>query len=817
MYVISFDNIKVFAEPGEILLEVAKRNGIYIPSLCYLKGIDPPKERCGLCIVEIEGEGIKRACEYRIEKSIKVYTNTPQIKEIRKQILESLVRNHYGDCKAPCHVPCPGGLNIQGYIGFIAKGEFKSALSLIKEKLPLPAVVGRVCPRFCEPVCRRALIDEPIAINNLKRFVADYGLKHGEILPEVKPLNGKRVAIIGAGPCGLSCAYFLRLEGFKVTIFDREPEPGGLLRYGIPTYKLPREVLSKEIENIFKLGEIEFQGGKEWGRDFNLKELFSQGFDAIFIATGVRKEKFWGAKGEKLALSGIEFLYKFNKGELDTKPFQNKKVVILGCSYTAIETARVLRRFNSEVTLIYPRSRVEVTVPQREIGYAEKEGVKFLFVTAPVEISKNGERFLLKLAKTILTEKREVVVLPETEFTFEADFVFRAWGETASDEFRNFGELESQLEVKEDGFIKVDGYLRTSVKGVFAGGDFVHGPKTVIQAVASGRKAAQSIKYFMEGKTPPKPFFTIKFDFSRGKRPEEIDSKFLELFPPEKRRRLKERPPEERIKDFDEVVEGFTEEEAIAEANRCLRCGCLGIHKCEFREILIKENIGVSKATRRMKYLINREHPFIEVDINKCIACQRCVRICVHNAIDFKIINKGTPYEYITFSFKDNCTNCGNCVDVCPTGALIKKDLVVPYNRKDARAVKSVCGYCGTGCNLTVWVKNGSILEITPRDEHPNHGSACVKGRFGFTFYKHPDRLKKPLLRKSLREDFKEVSWDEALDFVAEKLLEIKEKYGGNSIGFLTSSQISNEENYLLQKIARVIFETNNVDCSARV
>jgi formate dehydrogenase major subunit len=817
MPLVNFDGKKeVEAQKGELLLEVAKRSGVYIPSLCYLKGAKPASNPCGLCIVEIEGEGIKRACEYRVEKDIKVFTQTEEIKKIRRTILENLVRNHYGDCKAPCHVPCPGGLNIQGYIGFIAKGDFKSALALIKEKLPFPAVVGRVCPRFCEAVCRRVLVDEPVAINNLKRFVADYGLKHGEIQPEVKPLNGKKVAIVGAGPSGLSCAYFLRLEGFEVTIFDKEKEPGGLLRYGIPNFKLPRDILKKEIKNVLKLG-IEFRGEKEWGKDFSLKDLFAEGFSAVFLAIGVRKEKLWGFPGEDLALSGIEFLYRFNKEELPLENFRRKRVIILGCSYTAIEIARILRRLNSDVWVVFPRSRIEISIPHREIDYAEKEGVNFVFVTLPLELRKKGEGYEIKLGKSMLSENREVVVIPGSEFNIEVDYVIRAWGETVDSSFKEFGELEARLEVKEDGFIKVGTDFQTSIPGVFAGGDFVYGSKTVIQAVSSGRRAAESIKYYLEGKKKPKPFITVKFDFSRGKRPEDIDSRFLELFPTAERSRLKERPPEERIKDFDEITIGLTEEEAIAEAKRCLKCGCLGIHKCEFREILIKENVPAFNSSKRMKYLINTEHPFIVVDLNKCIACERCVRICVHSAIDFKIINKGTPYEFISFSFKENCTNCGNCVDVCPTGALTKKDLLVPYTRDSAKPVKSVCGYCGTGCNLTVWVKNNTILEITGSDTAPNYGSLCVKGRFGFEFYKHKERLKKPLLREQREEEFKEVDWETALSYVAERLSEIREKYGAGSIGFLTSSQISNEESYLLQKIARVIFKTNNVDSAARV
>lgn len=814
---IKINQKELLVEGGTNLLEVARRVGIYIPSLCFLKEKHPPRHPCGLCVVKIEGEGIVRSCEYRVDKEIIVETEALEVKEIRKRILENLIANHYGDCKAPCHTPCPGGLNIQGYIGFIAKGDFKASLALIKEKLPLPACVGRVCPRFCEPVCRRTLVDQAVAINNLKRFVADYCYEHGELPIELPELNEIKVAVIGAGPAGLSCAYFLRLKGYKVTIFDQEEEPGGLLRYAIPSFKLPKEVVRRETQNILNLG-IEFKGGSAWGKDFTLKDLKEKGYQAIFIAVGARKEKFFGFGGEELAESGLEFLFKFNKGELNLSLYRNKRCAILGCSYTAVELARILRRLESEVVIYYPRSRMEVSVPLREIGYAEREGVKFVYVTGPWELVKNNGGYKLTLVRTTLTEKKEIKPLLETAYEEVFDCVFRAWGELPFDEFKRFGELESHLDLTSEGFIKVHPQtLQTSVEGVFAGGDFVYGSKTVIQAVASGRKAAQVISAYLEKRPLEKAQITVKYDFSRGKRADEFDSNFLDLFAPEERAQLKERPPEQRIKDFEEVLIGLTPNEAVKEANRCLRCGCLGIHKCEFREIIIKEDLNVLKARKKIKYPIQKGHPLIEVDLNKCIVCEKCVRTCPYEAIFFKVVNKGKPTEYITFRFTEACVNCGSCVDVCPTGALSKRDLLVPYNRKEAKAIKSVCAYCGTGCNLTLWVKNGTILEVTGRELAPNYGFLCVKGRFGFEYYKSAERLIKPLIRKRLSEEFKAVSWEEALDFVAENLLKIKEKFGPQSLGFLCSARCSNEENYLMQKIARGIFKTNNVDNPARV
>jgi len=812
------DDREIVAYPGETILSACRRMGIEIPSLCYLLGYPSPERPCGLCVVEVEGQVIVRSCETEVKEGLKVYTNTPKVKEIRKHVLQGLVSNHYGDCKAPCHVPCPGGLNIQGYVGLIAKGDFKAALALIREKLPLPATVGRVCPRFCEPVCRRALVDSPVAINNLKRFVADYCYEHGEIPLEVKPSKGKRVAIIGSGPAGLSCAYFLRLNGYDVVIFDKEEKPGGMLRYGIPSFKLPKDVLDKEIATLLNLG-IEFRGGKIWGKDFTLSDLFADGFQAVFLAVGARKERLFGFDGEDLCESGLNFLVRFNKGDsaLCTE-FTGKRVAILGCSYTAVELARVLVRLSAKVDVYYPRARLEAPIPQREINYAEKEGVHFVFATAPLKLRKLSTSYELKLGRTIKTEKKEIRILEETAFAEEYEFVFRAWGEEPGADFLSYGELEAKLEVNPDGALKVDPTtLSTTVPGVFAGGDMLTGTRTVIQAVASGRKAAQAISSFLEERGRPRPVITVKFDFVRGKRAEDMDSNFLDQFAPQGRAHLKERASEERVKDFEEVLIGLTPDEAVQEAQRCLKCGCLGLSKCELRKYMIEEDVPAVNSRRKMKYPILRTHPLIEVDTNKCIACERCVRICPYSAIFLKVVDKGKPTEYITFRFTESCVSCGMCVDVCPTGALVKKNQPVPYERNQAKEVKSVCGYCAVGCNLTLVVKNGTILEVKGRNLPPNYGFTCVKGRFGFEYYRSSDRLTKPLIRESIKDDFREVDWDTALEFVAENLKRIKERYGSQALGFLCSARASNEENYLLQKIARGIFKTNNVDCPARV
>lgn len=498
--------------------------------------------------------------------------------------------NNNWECLAPCQATCPAQIDIPAYINLIAAGQYEDAVRKIKERNPLPLTCGRVCPHPCESNCRRGLFDEPVNINHLKRFAADYEMNSGQhIVPPLAAESGKKVAIIGGGPAGLSAAYYLRRLGHAVAIFEAMPKLGGMLRYGIPQYRLPKEILDWEIEGITNLG-VEVHLNKRLGVDFDFVQLREQGFEAIFIATGAWNSRDMGVDGENDldgVLPGTIFLTK--RGLNEETPV-GKRVVIIGGGNTAMDAARTSWRLGAEeVTLLYRRSRKEMPANDIEVVEAEKEGIKFKFLAAPTRLigDETGrvrqlEYITMELGEPDASGRRRPVPIEGSETTIDVDNVFSAIGQFSD---VSFVPAEGEDSFQMSRWKTIDGNkqtLQTSVHDVFVGGDTYTGPATAVEAIGAGRRAARSISQLLTGQpvvAPPDEF--------RGPVVDRVHPDELRALPREPRAKMPELEPEERHLNFEEVELGLPEEEARREAGRCLNCGlfCFGHGEVQLKKI----------------------------------------------------------------------------------------------------------------------------------------------------------------------------------------------------------------------------------------
>ena len=465
---------------------------------------------------------------------------------------------------SPCKIACPAHIPVQGYIALIAEGKFKEALQRVRDAgVPFVGTLGRVCYHPCESICKRAEWDEPIAICALKRFAYDAGSEQD--IPQPSPRQwDERVAIVGAGPAGLTAAYELLRHGYGVTVFDSLPVAGGMMAVGIPTYRLPREVLDHEIQYICSLGaEVRLNSpvGKDGGPSL---DSLRREYDAVFLAVGAHGSSKLGAPGEDLpgVFQALPFLRDLNLGrEVKT----GKKVAVIGGGNSAIDAARCALRLGAQVHLLYRRSRLEMPAAPHEVAAAEAEGVELTFLVAPTRVlEKDGkvagvECIRMELGEPDASGRRRPVPLPGSEFIVEVDTLIAAIGQNVESE--GFG-----LETKWDRVVVDPLTLETSLPGVFAGGDAVLGPASVVEAIGAGIEACESIDRFLRG-----------FDLRTGRqpsqpRPQDIIVEPLEQVRQAARLPMADLPPAERISGFLEVEQGFTTEQALAEAQRCLSC-----------------------------------------------------------------------------------------------------------------------------------------------------------------------------------------------------------------------------------------------------
>lgn len=513
------------------------------------------------------------ACEKACPKNILT------IKTMSERLLHF---NQEDDALAPCAQTCPAEINIPKYISQIKKGDYEGAVHTIRERNPLLLSCGRVCPHPCEDFCRRGIEDEPVSINQLKRFVADYEMNSGRRLPvSCAPPTGKKVAVIGGGPAGLSCAYFLRRLGHGVTIFDAMPKLGGMIRYGIPEYRLPKKVLEWEIEGILNLG-IESHTNVRLGRDFDIGSLISSGYDAIFLGIGAWKDYKLGVEGEDLkgCYTGIDFLTRFAKYQqsdsTESIPI-GRKCAVIGGGNTAIDCVRTLVRLGAEeVSIIYRRTRSEMPANMVEIEAAEHEGVKFNFLAAPVRVLGDEENnvkqleFLkMELGEPDASGRRRPVPIEGSETLIDVDMLVTAIGQGPDVFFtEEEGKRIADLNVTRWSTIDSDlEILQSNIPYIFTAGDAATGASLVVEAIGGGRRAARSIHLYLTGRelTPvPKSL--------RKKHIPESIFESVDGIVKSPRTKMPELPVDERIKSFVEADLVISEEDAMAESNRCLSC-----------------------------------------------------------------------------------------------------------------------------------------------------------------------------------------------------------------------------------------------------
>ncbi len=477
---------------------------------------------------------------------------------------------------APCTEACPAHQDIPGYIELIRNRRYGEALELIRKTNCLPGVTGRACVAFCEAHCVRNDIDKPLAIRALKRFPADYEITSG-LEPKFKRGRGSgaKVAVIGAGPAGLAASYNLALMGYKVTVYDEQSSGGGMVLVGIPGYRLPDDILEREVDIMKKLG-VEFKLNTRVGRDIALEELPAQGFKAVFVATGAhldRESDIENWKGEyKGVVEGVEFLRDVNLGK---KVSPGGRAIIVGGGNVAVDCARTCLRLGSkDVTIVYRRSRAEMPGRPEEVEAAEQEGVKIHFLAVPVRVLTEGKKVTgaecirMELGEPDASGRRRPVPIKGSEFVMEADAIISAIGEMPDLSFLTAG---GPVNVGERGTIEVDRYTgQTSTSGIFSGGDCVNGPATIIEAIAAGNRAARSIdRYLKSGKATPSDEDVVESLLHEIDLTERRDGSIVA-------RKERQSPEElvvaERGLNFNEVEQCLAPEAATKEAERCLRC-----------------------------------------------------------------------------------------------------------------------------------------------------------------------------------------------------------------------------------------------------
>ena len=579
----------------------------------------------------------------------------------------------------PCQDACPLHMDIREYVGLVSQGRIMEALQVIRTGNPFPSICAYVCTHPCEEACRRSQVDKPIAIRSLKRFAVEFG---GDrmVRTEAETKHVEKVAIVGSGPAGLACAYYIKKLGYPVTVLEAHTELGGMLRVGIPQYRLPREVLDIEVQRLMRMG-VEIRTDT---RVVSLDLLFELGYKAIFITIGAHQSLRMGIEGEESpgVIDGATFLREVNLG---LKPSLGRRVAVVGGGNVAIDAARTATRLGvKKVSILYRRSRAEMPADPQEVAQALEEGIEINYLVNPTVIKRKNKRLnvtcvKMKLGKPDKSGRKRPVPIKNSEFVEEFDTLIVAIGQapqTPSD----FG-----VRIGRGSTIQVDpSTLTTNRIGVFAGGDAVTGPATVTEALAAGRLAASRIDDYLQHRYP------LPVKETKEKLSGELLPKTIEMI--KKIERIE--PPsldfEARAKDFETVELVYGWEQAINEARRCLRCG-----------------VGVKILSQ-----------------DKCATCLTCLRVCPYHV----------PYLDTSGTIRipaDQCQACGICVAECPAKAIVLRK---PFDRRQVteelgHTIKSVAesknqplivGFCcqyglyGTGTLARLWRSARAGVRIVP-------------------------------------------------------------------------------------------------------
>jgi len=812
---LKINGIDVECEAGRTILEVVReRNLDDIPTLCHSPELEPYGS-CFLCVVEVKGRwNLLPSCATRVAEGMEVATRNERIESSRRTALELLLSNHYADCVSPCSEGCPAHVDCQGYLALAAMGQYGRAIELIRENNPLPAICGRVCVRKCELTCRREDVDEAVGINAVKRFVSDTPGIYDKA-PECAPETGKTVGIVGSGPAGLTAAWFLGRLGHKPVIYEAQEKAGGMLRYGIPEYRLPDAVIDKEVDYICRAG-AEIRYGKRIGSDVSIDELMDV-HDAVFMATGAWTGKPMGVEGESEVEGVVQGTDWLREKAINPKPVSGT-IVVVGGGNTAMDVSRTAWRLGAEkVIVLYRRTKDEMPADKIEIRDCFEEGIELLELAAPVGLIAPGGKLeairclRMKLGEPDLSGRRRPVPIEDSEFNLPCRMAVSAIGQAPVLDGLTTIKGE-KLEITRWNTIVVDkNTLATNIRGLYAGGDAADdGPAVVIDAIADGQRVAGAIHEYLTGEIAPKRSFIVTKEFW-GK-PENSELGKVKESP---RHEVHMIDVSDRHGNFSEVASAFEYEDLAHECERCLSCGCVRYSDCDLRRYA--EEYGVDMERFRgyvRKHRVDSRHPYIQYDPNKCVLCARCIRTCsmILPIAALGLVGRGFKTEMRPAMddplVETSCVSCGNCVDSCPTGALTIKYPFPGRASLKTEDIESHCGFCSLACKITVRKFNGNNRYFIGPSGIPGE-YLCRYGRFGPELFIRKNRLRGAEVRTKGSRSV--VTMEDAVSASVKGLKNVIEKYSPGRIGVFVSPELTNEEFFIAGKIAREGLGTNNI------